>query len=303
MIGPADVSARETNAAEDLSRSDAELAVIGSAEKNRTVRTALPSPSGCAAVVATGDGGASLSPNLPVGSGLRGNQGAEINPVIRTPLDAAATPVTVCVDTNKSLSSGALAVVGDANGGEDRPAVDEERLQRLAQAAAGAFLQQREKLSALRLFAAWRCAAARERSKREALSRLLRRSYKHRLGRGFWRWHAEARDIRAVVVQQAAKKEIAVAALAEKVAVAANAAAETLTSAREQELQRANAVTAELQATVEALQTEVETHPRKFISLLCFSLGWLTRVVVGYPGAGIKAWSSPFASCVCRVLH
>lgn len=262
MIGPADISARETNVAEDLSRPDASLAAMGSAEVNRTVRTAFPSPSGFAAAVAADDGEARLSHNLPVDNGLRGNQDAKKHPVARTPTDAAATPVAACVDTNKSLSSGAHAAAGDGNDGEDRPAVVEEHLQRLSQAAAGAFRQQREKLWAMRLFAAWRSAAARERSKREALSRLLRHSCKHRLGRGFWRWHAEARNIRAVVERQAAEKEIAAAALAEKNAVAANVAAETLASAREQEVHRANAVTAELQETVDALQTEVEMHPR-----------------------------------------
>lgn len=264
MIGPADIFARETNAAEDLSKPDAGLAVIGSAKGKRTVRTALPSLSGCAASVAADNGEARLSKNLPGDNGLCENQDAENNLVARTPTDAAAIPVAACVDTNKSLSSSSDAHVaaGYANDSEDQPAVVEEDVLRLSQAAAGAFRQQREKLSAMRLFAGWRCAAKRERLKRETLSRLLRHSCKKRLGRGFWRWHKEARDIRAVVVRQEAEKEIAIATLAEKVAVAANAAAETLARAREQELQRANAVTAGLQQTLEALQTEVETHPR-----------------------------------------
>lgn len=269
MLRPADIPARETNAAEDLSRPDAGLAVTGPPERNGAMRTALPSPSGYGATaVAAGDAERRLSQNLPVDNGIH-NVDAKTNPVAPTPNDAAATPAAACVSTNKSLSSGAHAAAGDGNGREDRQAVVEERLQRLAQAAAGAFRQQREKLSVMRLFAAWRCAAARERSKRQALARLLQRSYKRRVSRGFWRWHAEARDIRAVVVRKAAEEEVAVAAAA--VAVAANSAAETLASAREQELQRANAATAELQGTVKALQTEVRNAPediRRF-SLSC----------------------------------
>ena len=315
MIGPADISARETDAAKDLSKPDAGLAVIGSAEGNRTVRTALPSLSGCAASAAVDNGEARLSKDPLVDIGLRGNEDAENTLVARPPTDAAATPVAACVGTSKSVSSSsdAHAAAEDANDGENQPAVVEEDFQRLAQAAAGAFRQQREKLSAMRLFAAWRCAAARERLKRETLSRLLRHSCKHRLGRGFWRWHAEARDIRAVLVRQEAEKEIAVAALAEKVAVAANAAAETLASAREQELQRANAVTAGLQQTLEALQTEVKTHPRmpnvSFYLAFFACMGWVTLVVSGYSGAGLKKHSTPFASrvssdfCSCWVLH
>lgn len=144
-------------------------------------------------------------------------------------------------------------------------------LTRLAEAAAKAFRQQRDKVLALRLLVAWRRAAARERSKREALSRLLRGARKRGLSRGFCRWRAgaqgarikqERRAAREGASASAAKATEAVAAAAKAAAAAGaattgKAAAEKLAREREKELQRERSAGEELRRAVEKLQAEV----------------------------------------------
>eukprot|EP00903_Cladosiphon_okamuranus_P014984 g13868.t1 len=141
---------------------------------------------------------------------------------------------------------------------------------RLADAAAGEFRQQRDKIFTLRVLAAWRCAAARERVKREAVSRLLRGCSWRRLNRGFAQWRAGARAARdmeekrtardrATAASTTAKEAMAAAAKAMEeagVATAAKAAAEQLAREKEKELRHEKAAVEELRKTVERLQAE-----------------------------------------------
>lgn len=163
----------------------------------------------------------------------------------------------------------------DNNNGDERDneAGQRERLalKRLAEAAAGEFRQQRDRHSALRLLTAWRCAAVRERSKREALSRLVRDGRKRRLGGGFALWRAGARLARTkeerrtaregAVAAAAATKEAAEAAAkaiaAAGAARAERAAAEKLVREKEKELQHEKTAREELLKTVEKLQAKV----------------------------------------------
>lgn len=152
---------------------------------------------------------------------------------------------------------------------------------RLADAAAGEFRQQRDKIFAVRLLAGWRCAAARERAKREAVSRLLRTRRQRRLGRGFARWRAgaqaardkeERRTAREGATAAAATAKQAVAAAAKAVgaagaAAAAKAAAEKLAREKEAELRQEKAAVEELRKTVERLQAEVLLY----VGLSCMS--------------------------------
>ena len=151
----------------------------------------------------------------------------------------------------------------------------EERLRmlsaRLADAAALEFRHQRDKAFALRLLAAWRFAAARERARREAVSRLLRSCRQRRLNRGFVRWRAGARGARDQDERRAARERTAAAAATAKEAVAAaakaveaaaaataaKAAAEKLAREKEEELRHEKAAAEELRRTVERLQAEV----------------------------------------------
>lgn len=163
---------------------------------------------------------------------------------------------------------------GNGCGTEDREAEEQqERLlsARLADAAAGEFRQQRDKIFALRLLTAWRCAAARERAKREAVSRLLRGCRQRRLNRGFGRWRAgtqaarhkeERRTAREGASAAAATAKEAVAAAAKAVgavgaATAAKAAAEKLAREKKKELRLEKTAVEELRKTVERLQAEV----------------------------------------------
>lgn len=156
--------------------------------------------------------------------------------------------------------------------GDDK-ARQQERLalERLAEAAAGEFRQQRDKRSALRLLTAWRCATVRERSKREALSRLVRDSRKRQLSGGWGLWRAGARLARIKEERRAAREGAVAAAAATKEAVAAaaeavaatgaaaaeKAAAERLVRQKEKELQLEKTAREELLKTVEKLQAEV----------------------------------------------
>ncbi|CAN0342994.1 unnamed protein product [Ectocarpus sp. 6 AP-2014] len=108
------------------------------------------------------------------------------------------------------------------------------RLETLTEAAAGGFRQQRDRTSALRLLSAWRRAAATERSKREALSRLVRGARRRRLRGGLGRWRAGARAVRAKEERRAAREGAAASAskAKEAVAEAASAASAAATAAR-----------------------------------------------------------------------
>lgn len=151
----------------------------------------------------------------------------------------------------------------------------EERLRlisaRLADAAAGEFRQQRDKIFAVRLLAAWRSAAAGERAKRDAVSRLLRARPQRRLERGFARWRAGAQTARDEEERRTAREGASAAAATAKeavaakakaveaagVATAAKAAAERLAREKEKELRQEKAAVEELRKTVERLQAEV----------------------------------------------
>ena len=151
----------------------------------------------------------------------------------------------------------------------------EERLclisARLADAAAGEFRQQRDKIFAVRLLAAWRSAAAGERAKRDAVSRLLRARRQRRLERGFARWRAGAQTAREEEERRTAREGVSAAAATAKeavaakakaveaagVATAAKAAAERLAREKEKELRQEKAAVEELRKTVERLQAEV----------------------------------------------
>ncbi|CAN0156407.1 unnamed protein product, partial [Ectocarpus sp. 12 AP-2014] len=144
------------------------------------------------------------------------------------------------------------------------------RLETLTEAAAGGFRQQRDRTSALRLLSAWRRAAATERSKREALSRLVRGARRRRLRGGLGRWRAGTRAVQAKEEQRAAREgaagsaakakeavaEVAEAAEAAAVAARGRAAAEKLATEREKELRLEKAAGVELRETVERLQIE-----------------------------------------------
>eukprot|EP00752_Nemacystus_decipiens_P010523 g9371.t1 len=150
----------------------------------------------------------------------------------------------------------------------------QERLQlisaRLADAAACEFRTQRDKTFAVRLLAAWKCAAVRERARREAVWRLLRARRQRRLSRGFARWKAgaqaardkeERRTAREGAQASAATAKEAVAAAAKAVAAAgaasaAKAAAEKLAHEKEKELRHEKAAVEELRKIVERLQAE-----------------------------------------------
>ncbi|CBJ32616.1 hypothetical protein Esi_0350_0016 [Ectocarpus siliculosus] len=144
------------------------------------------------------------------------------------------------------------------------------RLETLTEAAAGGFRQQRDRTSALRLLSAWRRAAATERSKREALSRLVRGARRRRLRGGLSRWRVGARAVRAKEERRAAREGAAASASKAKEAVAeaaeaasaaaaaarGRAAAEKLATEREKELRLEKAAGEELREAVERLQTE-----------------------------------------------
>ncbi|CAN0106941.1 unnamed protein product, partial [Ectocarpus sp. 4 AP-2014] len=144
------------------------------------------------------------------------------------------------------------------------------RLETLSEAAANGFRQQRDRTSALRLLSAWRHAAATERSKREALSRLVRGARRRRLRGGLGRWRAgalavwakeERRAAREGAAASAAKTKEAVAEAAEAAETAAaaareRAAAEKLATETEKELRLEKAAREELREAVERLQTE-----------------------------------------------
>ncbi|CAM9865763.1 unnamed protein product, partial [Ectocarpus sp. 13 AM-2016] len=144
------------------------------------------------------------------------------------------------------------------------------RLETLTVAAAGGFRQQRNRTSALRLLSAWRRAAATERSKREALSRLVRGARRRRLRGGLGRWRAGTRAVRAKEERRAAREgaaasaakakeavaEAAVAAEAAAAAAKGRAAAEKLATEREKELRLEKAAGEGLREAVERLQKE-----------------------------------------------
>ena len=73
----------------------------------------------------------------------------------------------------------------------------EEELKRRAETAAVAFRRQRERLLTLQTFAAWRSAAAAERSKRGALFRLVRSHHRSVVSSGFRRWRSRVHAVRA----------------------------------------------------------------------------------------------------------
>lgn len=180
------------------------------------------------------------------------------------------SPIRVAAGTARASKPDNLGG-GGGRGAEQR----QERLRlistRLAAAAAGEHRQQRDKVFALRLLAEWRRAAARERARREALSRLLRGLRRRRLNRGFARWRSGAQATRSKEERRAATEGAAAAAATAKEAVAAagkaaesaraattaKAAAEKLAREREKELRDEKAAAAELRKTVERLQAEV----------------------------------------------
>ncbi|CAN0028441.1 unnamed protein product, partial [Ectocarpus fasciculatus] len=143
-------------------------------------------------------------------------------------------------------------------------------LETLTEAAAVGFRKQRDRTSALRLLSAWRRVAARERSKREALSRLVRGARRRRLRGELGRWRAGARAALAEEERRAAKEGAAAATATAKEAVAeaakaaaaaaaaarGRAAAEKLAVEREKELRLEKAAREELREAVERLQTE-----------------------------------------------
>lgn len=168
----------------------------------------------------------------------------------------------------------------DENSGDGGAAEEQERLLRLellAGAAAGEFRRKRDRLCALRVLAAWRCAVARERSKRGSLSRIVRNHRKRRMTGGFSLWREGARAARAkedsrrargqaaaAAAKEAAAKEEAAAAKAAKAVAAAGAAAkagkaaaEKMALEREEELRREKAAGEELRRAVEHLRAEV----------------------------------------------
>lgn len=146
----------------------------------------------------------------------------------------------------------------------------EEGWQRLAEAAAGTFRQQRDKMSALRVLTSWRRTAVMRRSKREALARLLRNCHIRRLKEGCGLWRAEALAIRNICERQRVVADAeAWKSKASKDATAAKVAAEELIRARELELEHEKAgiaTAADLAAAdarVAKLAAEASMHARK----------------------------------------
>lgn len=186
-------------------------------------------------------------------------------------------PASAATTGNMPLPSTTAApprAEGSGDGTSQQQAL-EERVHRLAEAAARAFRRQRDRLSALRLLTSWRHAAVRERSKREALSRLMRNYRTCRLRGNFERWRVATRAMRWTVQRQkevavaateaaavagAAAEEVAVTAKAAEAAMAAKTVAEKLVHERERELQHEKATMVELQNTVEGLRAEVSVR-------------------------------------------
>lgn len=246
-----------------------------------------------AAVVAGEAGGRGVPPSTGIGGGQTptrggervvlvggGRKGVVQAAVVHSPIRAdalASGTVGSSSVRSSSIADGAAASLRaaedtafrDSNATADG-GLERLRLETLAEAAAGGFRQQRDRTSALRLLSAWRRAAATERSKREALSRLARGARRRRLRGGLGRWRAGARAVQAKEERRAAREGAAAAATAkEAVAEAAKAnaaaaaaargkaAAEKLAAERETELRLEKATGQELREAVERLQTEV----------------------------------------------